>query len=178
MFNWWHRKGDEAARQLCRSWFLSVRHRLYLYARHRADSATDVELLLSRTLERVAEAVYRGRLAPEEDSLLPYTLRSLANEAIKMNMANQRRRRAESCYSYDSSPHAAPPDTPPDTDEYSRLSEQLSRLPDKLAEIVTLHIWENLSFAEISRILDIPESTVRSRYETALRKLKQMMKNS
>ena len=177
MFNWWHRKGDEAARQLCRSWFLSARHRLYLYARHRADSATDVELLLSRTLERVAEAVYRGRVAPKEDALLPYTLRSLANEAIKMNMANQRRRRAESCYSYDSSAPVAP-DTHPETDEYGRLSELLSRLPDKLAEIVTLHIWENLSFAEISRLLDIPESTVRSRYETALRKLKQMMKNS
>ena len=95
MFNWWHRKGDEAARQQCRSWFRTVRHRLYLYARRRADSSADVELLLSRTLERVADAVYYGRVAADEEALLPYTLRALSNEAMKMSMAESRRRRAE-----------------------------------------------------------------------------------
>lgn len=174
MFNWWHKKGDEAARQQCRSWFLAARHRLYLYARRRADSSADVELLLSRTLERVAEAVYQGRVSAEEKSLLPYTLRALANEAMKMNMADSRRRRAEARYSSHRSAESAP-DPLPAEDTHRRLSSLLSRLPEKQAEVVTLHLWEDLSFAEIGRMLGVGESTVRARYDAALRKMKQMM---
>lgn len=177
MFNWWHRKGDEAARQQCRSWFHASRHRLYLYARRRAGSTTDVELLLSRTLERVAEAVYRGRVAPEEDSLLPYTLRALSNEAMKMGMADSRRRRAEACYSSNQSAEVMPV-TASDSDTGRSLSALLSRLPEKQAEVVILHLWEERSFAEIGRMLGVGESTVRARYDAALRKLKQMMNES
>lgn len=177
MFNWWHRKGDEAARQQCRSWFHAVRHRLYLYARRRADSSADVELLLSRTLERVAEAVYHGRVSADEESLLPYTLRALSNEAMKMSMAESRRRRAEARYS-SRQPMASAPATTPAEDSHLRLSTLLSRLPEKQAEVVTLHLWEDLSFAEIGRMLGVGESTVRARYDAALRKLKQMMNES
>lgn len=177
MFNWWHKKGDEAARQQCRSWFHVVRHRLYLYARRRADSSADVELLLSRTLERVADAVYHGRVAADEESLLPYTLRALTNEAMKMSMADSRRRRAEARYS-SLQPLASAPATSSAADTHLRLSVLLSRLPEKQAEVVTLHLWEDRSFAEIGRMLGVGESTVRARYDAALRKLKQMMNES
>lgn len=177
MFNWWHRKGDEAARQQCRSWFRTVRHRLYLYARRRSDSSADVELLLSRTLERVADAVYYGRVAADEEALLPYTLRALTNEAMKMSMAESRRRRAEARYS-SHQPEAAAPPSSTAADTHLRLSALLSRLPEKQAEVVTLHLWEDLSFAEIGRMLGVGESTVRARYDAALRKLKQMMNES
>lgn len=177
MFNWWHRRGDEAARQQCRSWFHAVRHRLYLYARRRAGSTTDVELLLSRTLERVADAVYHGRVAPDEESLLPYTLRALTNEAMKMSMADSRRRRAEARYS-SHQPMATAPAPSPAADTHLRLGALLSRLPEKQAEVVTLHLWEDRSFADIGRMLGVGESTVRARYDAALRKLKQMMNES
>lgn len=177
MFNWWHRKGDEAARQQCRSWFRTVRHRLYLYARRRADSSADVELLLSRTLERVADAVYYGRVSADEEALLPYTLRALSNETMKMSMAESRRRRAEARYS-SYQPEAAAPPSSTAADTHLRLSALLSRLPEKQAEVVTLHLWEDRSFAEIGRMLGVGESTVRARYDAALRKLKQMMNES
>lgn len=176
MFDRGHRDGDEAARQQCRSWFRSVRHRLYLYARQRADSSSDVELLLSRTLERVAEAVYRGRVSAEEDALLPYTLRALSNEAIRKGLSERRRREAELAYSRS---------MPEQSAEVSGMAAELQRkltafvysLPEKQTEIVLLHIWEERSFAEIGRMLGVGESTVRMRYEAAIRKIKQMMKD-
>lgn len=176
MLNWWHRKGDEAARQQCRSWFLSARHRLYAYALRKAGRSADVELLLSRTLERVAEAVYHGYVAPEEESLLPYTLRSLSNEAIKMGLAERRRRDAESFYS-NTLPARVQETAHLHSDIRNKLSDFVAGLPEKQAEVVTLHIWEDLSFAEIGRLLGVGESTVRMRYESALRKMKQMMKD-
>ncbi len=176
MFDRGHRDGDEAARQQCRSWFRAVRHRLYLYARQRADSTSDVELLLSRTLERVAEAVYRGRVSAEEDALLPYTLRALSNEAIRMGLSERRRREAELAYS-----RSMPEQSAEVSDMAAELQRKLAAfvysLPEKQTEIVLLHIWEERSFAEIGRMLGVGESTVRMRYEAAIRKIKQMMKD-
>ena len=176
MFNWWHKKGDEAARQQCRSWFHTAPHRLYAYALRKAGRSADVELLLSRTLERVADAVYHGHVPPEEESLLPYTLRALSNEAIKMGLVERRRRDAESVYG-NSLPNREPESSRLHTDIRNKLSAFVASLPEKQAEVVTLHIWEDLSFAEIGRLLGVGESTVRMRYEAALRKMKQMMKD-
>lgn len=176
MFNRGHREGDEAARQQCRSWFRTVRHRLYLYARQRADSAADVELLLSRTLERVAEAVYRGRVSTQEEALLPYTLRALSNEAIRIGLSERRRREAELTY-YSRNMHEQPAGASGMSAELQRkLASFVYSLPEKQMEIVLLHIWEERSFAEIGRMLGVGESTVRMRYEAAIRRMKQMMK--
>ncbi len=176
MFGRWNRNGDEAARQQCLSWFRTVRHRLYLYALRRAGQAADVELLLSRTLERVADAVYHGRLPVNEESLLPYTLRALSNEVIKMGLTEHRRLQAEARYSHSLPTHAASA-SHTSSDLQQKLADCVALLPENQAEVVTLHIWQELSFAEIGRMLGVGESTVRMRYEAALRKMKQMVKD-
>ncbi len=44
-------------------------------------------------------------------------------------------------------------------------------LPTEQSEVVVLKIWEELTFAQISKILDLPLATVASRYRYALDKL-------
>lgn len=47
----------------------------------------------------------------------------------------------------------------------------LSRLPVEQSEIVVLKIWEELTFQQMSEVLEIPLATASSRYRYALEKL-------
>ena len=47
----------------------------------------------------------------------------------------------------------------------------LRSLPTTQAEVVVLKIWEELTFAQIAEILDVPPDTVASRYRYAMNKL-------
>lgn len=51
----------------------------------------------------------------------------------------------------------------------------MKNLPAEQAEIVVLKIWEELTFAEISQILDESPNTIASRYRYALQKLNQSL---
>lgn len=51
----------------------------------------------------------------------------------------------------------------------------MKTLPAEQAEIVVLKIWEELTFAEISQILDESPNTIASRYRYALQKLNQSL---
>jgi len=47
----------------------------------------------------------------------------------------------------------------------------LRSLPTEQAEVVVLKIWEDMTFAQISQILDVSPNTVASRYQYGLSKL-------
>lgn len=55
------------------------------------------------------------------------------------------------------------------------LYELIQQLPQKYKEIVLLFYYKDLTYEEISEILQIPEGTVRSRLSRAREKLKKMM---
>ena len=50
----------------------------------------------------------------------------------------------------------------------------LARLSEPLREVVELGVFQDLPYAEVSEILDIPIGTVKSRMHTALKKLKEI----
>jgi RNA polymerase sigma-70 factor (ECF subfamily) len=57
---------------------------------------------------------------------------------------------------------------------WADLSAALGRLPEVEREILQLRVWENLSYDEISQVLDLPLGTVKSRLNrtrTMLREL-------
>lgn len=56
-------------------------------------------------------------------------------------------------------------------DENRVVWEALASLPATQSEVVVLKIWEQLTFAEISEVLQITPSTAASRYRYALEKL-------
>ncbi|MBQ8992685.1 MAG: sigma-70 family RNA polymerase sigma factor [Turicibacter sp.] len=55
------------------------------------------------------------------------------------------------------------------------LYELIQQLPQKYKEILLLFYYKDLTYEEISEILQIPEGTVRSRLSRAREKLKKMM---
>ena len=61
-----------------------------------------------------------------------------------------------------------------DIDSYNRI---ISKLNDQEKEIISLKILSNLSFKEISAILNIPEGTVKWKYYKSLHTLKLLLGN-
>ncbi len=63
-------------------------------------------------------------------------------------------------------------------EEYDRIEELLSELPNEQSEAISLRVLDNLSFAEIALILDVPVTTVKSRFKYGIDKLKTKIVNS
>lgn len=57
-------------------------------------------------------------------------------------------------------------------EEYSRLQKLMSELPNEQRQIIQLRILDNLSFVEIASILEVPVTTVKSRFKYGIDKLK------
>ncbi|MDR1958100.1 MAG: sigma-70 family RNA polymerase sigma factor [Planctomycetaceae bacterium] len=56
--------------------------------------------------------------------------------------------------------------------------EKLRLLDGELREMVTLHIWGNLSFTEIAELTELPRTTVFRRYEEGIAALRRLMKGN
>lgn len=173
---------EDTAREECRVWFRAVMHRLLAYARIQADSEADVELLLSGVMTRVVEAVVQGRVPMLESELMPYCMSAIRHEAMRQRRRNLNRREAETqfCAQTDSTAHVEHPrmseaDAAARTDQLRRA---LRQLPPEQSDLVVLHLWEDVSFAEMARRTATPESTLRSRYLVALRSVKSFLSSS
>ncbi len=59
--------------------------------------------------------------------------------------------------------------------ERERVRAAVARLPDHLRDIVVLREFEDLSYAEIAEIMEIPAGTVMSRLARARERLRQML---
>lgn len=66
---------------------------------------------------------------------------------------------------------------PPSRDyaEEASLRRALAELPDDQRQVTVLHIWGELTFAQIADLLSISANTVASRYRYALARLREVM---
>jgi RNA polymerase sigma-70 factor, ECF subfamily len=66
---------------------------------------------------------------------------------------------------------------PPDRDHAAelKLRRALQSLPEDQRQVVFLHIWGELTFAQVAEILNISPNTTASRYRYALTKLREAM---
>ena len=60
-----------------------------------------------------------------------------------------------------------------DQEEIDRINRLLDGLPPSEAEIVRMNVVDELSFVEISRILNLPQSTAKSRFYSGMKKLRE-----
>jgi len=68
---------------------------------------------------------------------------------------------------------AADPGAQAAQDEEARLVlEKVSSLPDQLCEVLSLHIWGEMSFQEIAQVQGTTKSTAHARYHQALQELR------
>jgi RNA polymerase sigma-70 factor, ECF subfamily len=66
----------------------------------------------------------------------------------------------------------------PDAAGELALRRALAAIPDDQRQIVVLHIWGELTFLEISELLDLNPNTAASRYRYALAKLRDCLSTS
>ena len=57
-------------------------------------------------------------------------------------------------------------------EEYNRIEKLLDELPDEQSETIRLKFFDNLSFVEISVMLEVPVTTIKSRFKYGIEKLK------
>ena len=67
------------------------------------------------------------------------------------------------------------PDEPGDLGE--QLQAALARLPQEQREVIVMKIYRQKTFIEISRFLELPQSTVASRYRYGMEKLRTLLEN-
>lgn len=60
-----------------------------------------------------------------------------------------------------------------DQEEIDRINRLLDGLPPNEAEIVRMNVIDDLSFVEISHILNLPQSTAKSRFYSGMKKMRQ-----
>ena len=60
-----------------------------------------------------------------------------------------------------------------DQEEINRINRLLGGLPSNEVEIIRMNVVDELSFVEISNILNLPQSTVKSRFYSGMKKMRQ-----
>ncbi len=62
-------------------------------------------------------------------------------------------------------------------EEAAQINQLLNKLPEEQSEVVRLHLHANLKFTEICELLQLPASTLKSRFAAGIERLKKMWNN-
>jgi len=62
------------------------------------------------------------------------------------------------------------------TDELNRIGKIMQQIPAKQAEVLRLRVVDDLSFAEIAKVIGCFETTARTRYRYGVKKLQQIIR--
>jgi RNA polymerase sigma-70 factor (ECF subfamily) len=98
---------------------------------------------------------------------------------IALNVARDanRKRMTRTVASPDIEPQAPPTPAECEQEEMIRMLEEgLARLPAPLREVLVLRHYENMKFEDMSRLLKVPASTLKSRFAVALERLRLHLK--
>jgi RNA polymerase sigma-70 factor (ECF subfamily) len=140
---------------------------LVLFARQFVHSIADAEDIVQDAFVKF----WRKRHSVENRALLFSAVRSIALDAIRRDA---RRARRETTALADAEQVTTPKfDT--DDDEQRALAAAVDRLPPDQREVLTMKIWNDLTFAEIGGALGISQNTAASRYRYALTSLKKSL---
>jgi len=139
---------------------------LLLYARQQTRCEADAQDVLQETVLEIWK-----RNNPTELPAPALVYATIRRRAIDLSRSHERRALRE---------HTASAETPvvwfdstPEERERARLIEQSMRaLPEIYQEVLTLKIWGELTFAEISEALNIPANTAASRYRYGVEALR------
>jgi RNA polymerase sigma-70 factor (ECF subfamily) len=152
--------------------------RLYRYAMAVTQHHQDAEDVLQAAMVRIT--IHPKGLI---DAIHPwaYLLRVVRNEALRVAQ-KQKTRRTREQFTLPEILECAETVTQdlqgPESSEIRQFVQAaMNMLPAEQLEIVVLKIWEELTFAEISQILDESPNTVASRYRYAMQKLNQSLES-
>jgi RNA polymerase sigma factor (sigma-70 family) len=140
---------------------------LLLFARRWTNCRADAEDVVQEAFVRF----WRREHSIQNRPLLYAAVRSAALDRLR---SEQRRARREAAVARDGAEHVEPEFV--DLDEGQKmLAAAVARLPNEQREVVTLKIWNELTFEEIATTLEISRNTAASRYRYALGALKKTL---
>jgi RNA polymerase sigma-70 factor (ECF subfamily) len=163
-----------------REWLEEHGPKLLLFARQQSRSHEDAKDIFQDALVKLVEKVRTGEFVGGQEAWLPYLYTAIRRLAIDLSRRDDRRRRREDNVSADA--EAFSNDLQPwfesessDDETRSQLEEGLKELPEKFAEVITMKIWGERTFAEIGETLGISQNTAASRYRYGLEALKKLL---
>jgi len=142
---------------------------LVLFARQWARSPADAEDIVQEAFVRF----WRTQRDISNRGLLYASVRSIALDFLRRD---SRRARRESAAMSDVDQSVSPAFDMED-DSQRALVAAIDCLPGEQREVLTLKIWNDLTFAEIASALGISQNTAASRYRYALAALKKNLAN-
>lgn len=162
-------------------WLAVHGDRLLLYARQRTTCDADAEDVLQGALLKLVQVVRSGEFRKGQDEWKAFVISCIRNSAIDLSRARTRRLNtaraaaAEQERVYESVPWLS---SRSDAEHRRRCIERVLRsMRADYAEVVTLHVWQGLSFRTIGDITGENPATVATRYRAALRIFRQHLEN-
>lgn len=161
-----------------REWLETNGPKLLLFARQQSRSHEDAKDIFQDALVKLVEKVRTGEFVGGQESWLPYLYTAIRRLAIDLSRRDDRRKRREDNVSADAETEQYEAFHPwfesetSDDETRSQLERGLKELPEKFAEVITMKIWGERTFAEIGETLGISQNTAASRYRYGLEALK------
>jgi RNA polymerase sigma-70 factor (ECF subfamily) len=153
-----------------RQWLDNHAAKFLLFARQKARSEADAQDLMQEAIIESARRSREGK--PPPPGLVFATLyRRAIDWARKEDRRSAREQASGECAT------GWWFDTDVEDRERARMIEgALQKLPEIYREVVTLKVWGELTFLEISHAVGIPANTAASRYRYGLEELRKLIK--
>ena len=140
------------------------------------DDCADRLLLIARSFGRSGEdAVQEAFMALSRQPKLPdeplaWLVKVARNQVLHWNRSDQRRAQRHIARAIDVAWLENPERENSDALD---VSDALKRLPTDLSEVVTMHLWGQLTFEQIADVVGSSRSTVHRRYADAIQILRE-----
>jgi len=167
-----------------KEWLTEHGSKLLLFARQQTRSLADAEDVLQDALVKLAQKEAQGTFDGGQDSWLPYLYTSIRRCAIDLGRKQDRRTKREEKVEADKQgEHGGLMDpwfnsNGADDETRQYIEQGLKALPEKFSTVITLKIWNELTFAEIGETLGISQNTAASRYRYGLEALKKNLSSA
>ncbi|MGL4399510.1 MAG: RNA polymerase sigma factor [Luteolibacter sp.] len=164
-----------------REWLESHGPKMLLFARQQTRSLEDAKDIFQDALVKLVEKVRTGEFVGGEEAWQPYLYTAIRRLAIDLSRKDDRRKRREDNVTADAETEQYEAFHPwfesesSDDETRAQLENSLKELPEKFAEVITMKIWGERTFAEIGETLGISQNTAASRYRYGLEALKRSL---
>ena len=161
-----------------REWLQEHGPKLLLFARQQTRSQEDAQDIFQDALVKLVEKIRTGEFVGGQESWLPYLYTAIRRLAIDLSRKDDRRKRREDNVGADIEEESRDAFHPwfeggaSDEETRTQLEDGLKELPQKFAEVITMKVWGERTFAEIGEALGISQNTAASRYRYGLEALK------
>ena len=163
-----------------KKWFHDNGTRLLLFARSKTNNEQDAQDVLQEAILRLWKS-YSNKTEGFSPPQLPLAFTAIRNTAIDHARKSIRRqareqhsdqvfRESEQLLNWFESSSII------EKERAEEITKALKKLPEKFRDVISLKIWGELTFLEISKTLNIPANTAASRYRYALDALRKTLK--